>query len=88
MLYTVVGFSMNGKGDRQRPRLVNSEEWDRNWEMAFGGKTHSKEAACGLGTNPTTTLETNTTTSFRLAEACLGSVSPGLEHEIKSKLRG
>ena len=34
---------MNGKGDKRRPMSVTREEFEANWEAAFGPKPGSKK---------------------------------------------
>lgn len=33
---------MNGKGDKQRPRQISQEEWDRRWQLAFNKKNEER----------------------------------------------
>jgi len=33
-----MGFFMNGKGSKRRPRIVSQETFNKNWERIFGKK--------------------------------------------------
>jgi hypothetical protein len=35
-------MSQNGKGDKNRPKTVDSNTWNKNWENIFGTKTKKK----------------------------------------------
>lgn len=39
---------MNGKGDKQRPRMVSRGEYEANWDAVFGKKATSG----GAGADP------------------------------------
>ena len=32
-----------GKGSRQRPRLINKQTFDANWDLIFGGNTMTEQ---------------------------------------------
>ena len=36
-------MSQNGKGDKERKRLISKEEWDKNWENTFKKKNKLQE---------------------------------------------
>lgn len=36
-------MSQNGKGDKRRPKSVDSATWQKNWEQIFGKKDKKKK---------------------------------------------
>ena len=43
VVQTGVNMSQNGKGDKERKRLISKEEWDKNWENTFKKKNKLQE---------------------------------------------
>ena len=37
-------MSQNGKGDKNRPKTVDYDTWNKNWENIFGTKTKKKSS--------------------------------------------
>jgi hypothetical protein len=37
---------MNGKGDRNRPKSVSLEEWDKKYQEIFGSDKEEKKKKC------------------------------------------
>lgn len=35
-------MSQNGKGSRHRPKTINQETWDKNWDRIFHSEKKSK----------------------------------------------
>lgn len=36
-------MSQNGKGDKRRPKSVDYQTWQKNWDKIFGKKTKEKQ---------------------------------------------
>jgi len=74
-----------GKGDSQRPRQIGDEEWAENWNRAF--RSTEEESCSGLRQTPIPmkTMAPIPSGSIDIARNCLGSVSPALEYEIKTR---
>ena len=71
----------NGKGDTQRPMSVSREQYEENWERAFGkehGECFPKKRSMMM----------KSSTKMSTLINCMGSVSPALEQELKEAVYG
>ncbi len=44
---------MNGKGDRNRPKTISNEEWDKKYESIFSSDKKKKQKKCKRKCEPT-----------------------------------